>query len=216
MHPLNVTLDESLHNSRPGPPARRRSSLDNSQLAAADTFRHILSADLQDDEYNTTGAGGQRRLSLNVKLQNANTTFLAEICGGSSSGRRAKVDLDEDFHNSVHSKSKSRPFTKGKNYVSDNSATEGSHSNVDESDKNVANVMEDMSSSDESSLESDADTFCDASVQEQANKDYIRKDLGASVYWNGDSVALDDLNDDDFGDEKVVVEMIAEDLEEGE
>lgn len=197
MHPLDSSLDESLHTSRPGPPARRRSSLDNSQLAAAATFRQLMPD--EDDEFDEKTP--KRRLSLNAKLQNANTTFLAEM-SNSSSGR-PKVDLDADFHNSIHSASKPRSILKGSKaaYVSD---PEGS----------PTPLLADEDSS-ESSLESDCDSFCDASVQEPANREYIRKDLGASVFWN--SAANDgflDLEDEGnaaaFRGDEVVIEMMTD------
>ena len=38
---------------------------------------------------------------------------------------------------------------------------------------------------------SDYDSFCDASVQEQANKEYLIKDLGASCFWGGEASISD-------------------------
>ena len=40
-------------------------------------------------------------------------------------------------------------------------------------------------------FDSDCDSFCDASVQEQANKEYLIKDLGASCFWGGEASLSD-------------------------
>jgi hypothetical protein len=47
---------------------------------------------------------------------------------------------------------------------------------------------------------SDCDSFCDASVQEPANREYLQKDLGASCFWE---MSFSDLEDceDEGGDE---------------
>ena len=48
----------------------------------------------------------------------------------------------------------------------------------------------------QSSFDSDYDSFCDASVQEQANKEYLQTDLGASCFFEFDDKDLDITLDD--------------------
>lgn len=170
MHPLEKDMDESAHGKRPGPPPRRRSSLDNSSLAAAETFKQIL----QDAEDFKTILAPRRRLSLNAG-QTITPTFLAEM-----NKTRRTTDLDLEGHSSTHGPSSSSSPRK----VSDNS---DSSSFADTSPsapmKYYRYQNDDSDDSSESSLES-GDSFCDASVQEPANREYLRKDLGASCYWN--------------------------------
>jgi hypothetical protein len=186
MHPLDSSLDTSIH-ERPKPPARRRSSLDNSSLSAPDAFRQTLSAE-QQAEYRP---GRQRRLSLNAGPY-MNITFLA------TNSLRPRVDLDADFHDSQHSTT---------------------------ADKKSNTALDPQSNSAESSFDDDSSssggTFCDASVQEEANEEYLKKDLGASCFWSvGDASYMEDGEVDcefDQGElEKHLIEIIAEDgLESG-
>jgi len=173
MHPLETTLDESVHTAR-AHAAKRRSSLDNSCLAAAETFRHLV-PDCVDFTMSP-----RRRLSLNAMEQAKTTTFLA-----TNPDSRPKLDLDADFHNSIHS---SQAFLR---YANKSSHSAGTFSTA--SGFGVAGGDRDDGSIGGSSLESDADTFCDASVQEPANREYLRKDLGASCFWNSGDMGLSDF-----------------------
>jgi len=181
MHPLEVSLDESVHQTagRPGVP-RRRSSLDNSCLGAADTIRHII----PDNDVEISAP--RRRLSLCAK-QTLTTTFLA------STDSRPKLDLDADWHASNHSQQAMRGQKSGHSTATQATPSSGA---------------EDPS---ESSLESDADSFCDASVQEPANREYLRKDLGASCFWgsaDGCGFDFDEINPS--GKKPVATQIIAE------
>jgi hypothetical protein len=106
------------------------------------------------------------------------TTFLA------GTDHRPQMDLDLDWHSSVHEPEVSIPRRFGRDPSklagSENSnetlVTVDTESNADEISLN--------SSSDSSS---DCDSFCDASFQEPADKDYLQNNLGASCFWNSDS-----------------------------
>lgn len=180
MHPLEVSLDESSRynaSRRQGGEARRRSSLDNSCLGAALSFQHVIASTNNHDEEFAMSASPRRRLSLNGKETTA-VTFLATVC---QEENRPKLDLDADFHtNSVH---RSRPLS---------TPTKSGHSTTVSMSSNPSCSFGDNDDS-ESSLESDADSFCDASVQEPANKEYLRKDLGASCFIDGCFLDFNDI-----------------------
>ncbi|EEC44145.1 predicted protein [Phaeodactylum tricornutum CCAP 1055/1] len=161
---LDKDLDASLHSqSHHGQrPARRRSSLDNSCLAAPETFREYLFDIGQDDKDLERGPRERRRLSLNNRTSTT-TIFLA----GSPSTHRPKIDLDKDWHDSFHSKTPTDLLSSHHD-----SAT---------------------------SWDSDEDSFCDATEEEPANREYLRRDLGASCRWSDDG-----SEDFDFEDEEDV------------
>jgi hypothetical protein len=173
MHPLDSKLEES----RQMHYAKRRTSLDNSCLSAPETFRFALPYDENDCDFDDSP---RRRLSLNNAVS-ITTTFLAGAM--SHHGSREKQGLDVDFHSSVHgspsqrSRSKVPPLAESA-LLSPNAVSD------DGSD-----LEEDLSCG------SDCDSFCDASVQEPANREYLRRDLGASCFWNSiDSCSLGDSN----------------------
>ena len=163
MHPLEQTLDKSFH----GQPTqtRRRSSLDNSALSAENSFMSLgLFGDK--DDYHTSSK--QRRYSLN-SCENKPTLFLADL-----GPAREKEDLDLDCHNSGHSK-ECRYSSRFANKMDDGTG--------DTQNTSLISAL-DLS---ESSMESSSGTFCDAEEGEPANRSYLQRDLGASVFWYDDS-----------------------------
>jgi hypothetical protein len=216
-HPLEQTLDESFHRR---PPVRRRSSLDNSGLTAEGAVRERIasSQDSLDDDRMQKQRPKRRPSLTDVSVP---VTFLANMNGTS---HRPRVDLDEDLHSSAHnathlptpSKSnKQTTFAPATDLVSPSSCgSSPPHSN------DINNSHDNWSNSSTSSGDDGdgGDSFCDASVQEQANEEYIKTDLGASCFW---SEGPDDLADVEFqiDDEELqrhLVEIIAEEgLEEG-
>lgn len=155
MHPLAKALDASLHDNRHFAAAqRRRSSLDNSCLSAHETLRILLN----DEE--AFERARPRRLSLNHENR-ITVTFMAQ---SGASGHRKDGDLDLDHHVETIAKGMPKCF--------DNSAT----ISLEESEQQAADGSD-------SSMDSDCDTFCDASFQEPANKEYLQQDLGASCFW---------------------------------
>jgi hypothetical protein len=138
----------------------------------------------------------RRRLSLNNGVT-APTTFLAGPI--SSQGSRAKQELDSSLHES--------PAGVRTNVQ----ALRLTELPVIFSRISVSYDGDDTDNEDES-FDSDCDTFCDASVQEPANREYLRKDLGASCFWNSiNTCSLSDANEflDDI--ERNVDAMIHED-----
>jgi hypothetical protein len=231
-HPLESKLDESFHRKAP---ARRRSSLDNSNLSAEGAVKERLLVTIYGDEKRTQQ---HRRPSLSDGLT-VPITFLADSNGAT----RPKVDLDWDLHTSAHSRTKASTTSAAyqtqsllnRSTKSADTPASGSehdkdwamagHANTTSFNPRRANATD--SSDDESNYNSDLsshssdddDSFCDASVMEQANEEYIKQDLGASCFW---SDGPDDLADDelDFKDDdelqRNLVEIIAEEgLEEG-
>ena len=233
VHPLESKLDESFHRR---PPARRRSSLDNSNLSAEGAVKERLASardPLDDDDKKQNQ---QRRPSLSDGIT-IPITFLANANGVP----RPKVDLDMDLHTSAHSRTKgtvgggatlrrsllnrpSSPDSTGSG--SDNDDDIGCSILVAAVSPRKASATDDKEEVHDSGPDSDLsshssdddDSFCDASVMEQANEEYIKDDLGASCFW---SDGPDDLADVDFqiDDEELqrnLVEIIAEEgLEEG-
>lgn len=222
MHPLDTIIDDSHHCPR-RTVARRRSSLDNSCLAAPDAFRQIMMDSCgsdDDDDHRRSGDGcrkggrrsghRERRLSWNSAVSKP-TTFLAGPMTPSS--RPKKVELDADFHHSHHSP-KSNSCRGGSG-----GGSSGHAANLTNSPPIVSDAGEDDDDdssnddgnaddhSEEGSLDSDCDSFCDASFQEPANREYLRRDLGASCYWaSTDTCMLGDLDDEDFDEVECVVD----------
>jgi hypothetical protein len=191
MHPLDSKLEES----RQGHYAKRRTSLDNSCLSAPESFRYTLPYDASGCDFDDSP---RRRLSLNNEVS-VTTTFLAGPA--SHHGTREKQGLDVDFHSSVHgspsqlTRSKVPPLPESA-LLSPNAVSDGG-----------SDFEEDLSCG------SDCDSFCDASVQEPANREYLRRDLGASCFWNStDSCSLGGSNEYLGEMDKAVDSMI---LEEG-
>ena len=156
MHPLDSSLDTSFHHSEKERGARRRTSLDCQ--ASLDSVRVSLFENEDDHRFPR-----QHRLSLNNNITTT-TLFLA-----GNETRPKCVELDMDFHASTHSRASNRMSSK--------------HSGSLETQETL---ICDSDNDSESSLESECDSFCDASVEAPANKEYLRKDLGASC-WLGDS-----------------------------
>lgn len=166
MHPLDRSLDQSLHDKTHSHPTKRRSSLDNSCLASAESFQQILAL----PKHELTSPKHARRLSLNNSVS-VTTSFLAGVLE-----IRPKLELDLDFHSSVHSRT--APLRPGLSKLTNSESSNETFETAD-----TTNDAADMS--DEYSLDScsDCDSFGEASVHELANKDYIRNNLGASVFW---------------------------------
>lgn len=166
MHPLEKDIEKESEQFERKPPVRRRSSLDcTSSLDGVRTERYggDAAGTPTEDLYSRV----PRRLSLSNKVS-VPTTFLA------SSSSREKEDLDTDLHNSLHS-------------VSNHQYSEGGGSST-----NYSSKLGHPDWDDESSLEnSDMDSFGEASEGEEADKDYIRKDLGASCFFTDSSEELE-------------------------
>lgn len=162
MHPLAISLDSSVHKHiylhHDGPTKKRRTSLDNSCLSAAHASLQLLMNGSSDhsDEFEHTSR--PRRFSLNNESTIA-VTFLAGLCGN-----KQATDLDLDDHDDG--------YLKGGKQISSGTAE--------------TLTFDDNGSDSCFSWDSDCDSFCDASVQEPANKEYLQKDLGASCFWDID------------------------------
>mmetsp|Transcript_4142 Transcript_4142/g.8556 ORF Transcript_4142/g.8556 Transcript_4142/m.8556 type:complete len:304 (-) Transcript_4142:218-1129(-) len=215
VHPLNQVIDVSFHLPKNEP--RRRTSLDNSSLLMSslntdDSFMALLP---DDEKAEWEKSSKERRLSLGNKMEAMNTTFLADL-DSSSSANKQKVDLDLDWHSSLHSTSnnnhnnnhihshshggihkhgvrrKQSTHSKASETIKTSSIKSSSYSSEEEG---IAEVDDSSSSSDADSFEddddSDCDSFCDASIGEPANRNYLRRDLGASVVWGSDDGSVD-------------------------
>ena len=175
MHPLNEIIDTSFH--RPRKLERRRSSLDNSSLAAPECFAAAL---LSEDEKDEFAQEKTRRLSLGSKLEETNTTFLAKINSSKHTTNEQRRDLDSDRHDSHHNPATSR-------------CPQSSHSKATANTASFSSDDDDSASSDndhESIVDhdfSDCDSFCDASTEEPAIRAYLRSDSCASSMWSDDS-----------------------------
>lgn len=169
---------------------RRRTSLDNSCLSASDTFAVLIS---EDDKSEFTQK--ERRLSLGSKLE-VTITFLA-VNTTPEQVKENKRDLDEDGHGSIHIPVKGRPSSHSKtSKASDTINTSSYSSMVLESESEDSESEE--NSVDDDDDESDCDSFCDASVGEPANRQYLRSDLGGSVMCSDDSWDNGDFLQDSF------------------
>lgn len=167
MHPLEAGMsDNHNHSSRSGPPARRRTSLDNSSLAAPDSFKQFL-MDSEDDDYHEKPL--RRRLSLN-NHDTTTPTFLAEL----RPKKAHSTELDLDLHSSSHHGVSYQNGTAVPSLLGGGMAGGGLLGGDDSSE----------------CLESDDDSFCDASIQDQADHEYIQTDLGASCFFQGDDASF--------------------------
>jgi hypothetical protein len=184
MHPLDHSLDENFHQPKF---QRRRSSLDNSCLGAAQSS--LLSFGSDDSE----GTRRLRRLSLNNTTATI-PTFLAEL-----SVRPKSKDLDMDWHESVHSRtSMAASSTHNSPTAAAAAATTAGGGGVLRHSMASTNISFASSEGSESSMDDDSDgedSFCDASAEEPANRIYLRKDLGASCFWSDDSMDEVDVQD---------------------
>jgi hypothetical protein len=187
MHPLDSSLDASLHGRRSRTP--RRSSLDNAAIAcredliglvsrsssnssnwmgqwyhysSSDEDIYASSADEMDYGYSSGRRNsGPRRLSLN-NCTSMNTTFLASTNYTVSTADKSDLDMDWHLEAKVNI------------------------TNSDDSGSSVPtlNAEENLDDDDD---DDDMDSFCDAEGAEPANQEYMRKDLGASCIWNDSS-----------------------------
>jgi hypothetical protein len=187
MHPLGQTLDESFHQPKE---QKRRSSLDNSCLSAAESF-YTLIQDIGEYELSYPQRQRIRRLSLN-NSESMPITFLADLLP-----RAPKKELDEDFHSSSHRAGE------GDRYQSSQSTKleDGSGETEDTS------AMDSMIELSESSMDDDddddsCDSFCDAEESEPANSAYLRKDLGASCFLDDDMYG--DMEESEEDEEKIL------------
>jgi hypothetical protein len=196
MHPLDAKFDESGQAHY----AKRRTSLDNSCLSAPETFRFTLPYDASGYDFDDSP---RRRLSLNNEAT-VTTTFLAGPA--SHHGPREKQGLDVDLHSSIHGSPSQLnrprvPPLPTSALLSPSSVSDGG-----------SDFEDDLSGG------SDCDSFCDASVQEPANREYLRRDLGASCFWNSiDSCSLGGSSDYLDEMDKALDSMIVEEgLEKGD
>lgn len=161
---------------------KRRSSLDNSCLAACDSFHQVLP-----EEHHNYSSPKHRRLSLDHRKA-VNANFLASADG---SENRPKLELDLDLHSSMHSKTSPSRHSYRASLPSKLTNSESSNETFETVDtENDADII-----SDEYSLDScsGCDSFGEASVHELANKDYLRNNLGESVFWASNASLSGDL-----------------------
>ncbi|KAL7570042.1 hypothetical protein ACA910_017081 [Epithemia clementina (nom. ined.)] len=202
MHPLDQTIETSFH--RPRIVERRRSSLDNSSLAAPESFAALLLFPREEQEDYARKA--PRRLSLGTKLEVTNTTFLAMSSNKKRrNGDEKTKDLDSDRHESNHNPTSSTSRTPRSSHSKDtvNTALFSSDEESTVDHEEELSEADDDDDDDEDSLDdsSACDSFCDASAEEPANRTYLRTELGASVMWGDDSAdCLDFLHDSWRGD----------------
>jgi hypothetical protein len=195
MHPFDCSLDTSFHKHSHQPHHQRkqarRSSLDNGCFYDKHDLMSIASASLDDSSHGSRAALPRRR-SLNTALV-IPTTFLAS----STAPKVNKItsDLDLDCHIWVNESPQ--------NYNNNNKALYPSSHHT----KPVAmEVTDDEQDSDRRHNEScgstdfdpNEDSFCEASFAEQANKEYMMRDLGASCFLDDDM--LHDMDDDKVDD----------------
>jgi hypothetical protein len=204
--------------------------LDNSNLSAEGAVKERLASAR---DAHGAEAKQQRRPSL-IDGITLPITFLANANGIT----RPKVDLDMDLHTSAHSRTKQMTGGQRQSFLQRSSSPETTGTSTDHEDnsespaytavsvpvnaqRNKTNEDDDVSGkdSDLSSHDSDDDdSFCDASVMEQANEEYIKRDLGASCFWSDgpDDLADVDFEIDDDELQRNLVEIITEEgLEEG-
>lgn len=134
-----------------------------------------------------------RRLSLNNHTR-ISISFLA-----SGHLKRMHSDLDMDNHKSDHA-----PQHGDAKKLSSTGTT-----------------AEDVSEGDSTLSYDDCDSFCDASVQQEADKDYLRRDLGASCIWDDTTVdtglveELEEMSLDSVPEDICEVDEDDEEAEEG-
>jgi hypothetical protein len=203
MHPLQVSLDTSQHDFGHEAAAKRRMSLDNSCLSAHESLRILLqwqnnNHDPDDYCYDDTNRNNSiihhknnnnnnshrqpRRYSLTHKIHTT-ATFLAGTAPPPKKG-----DLDLDCHSSTHTKTNVDNHHHHSSSKVHSLLLESSH------DTSCDDDSEELSETDlfDNHSDSDCDSFCNASFQEPANKEYLMTDLGASCFWGGDA-SLSDL-----------------------
>lgn len=187
MHPLDSSLDASLHGHRgsgEGRQARRRTSLDNGYLASTDLMMLASSNANGLEKYNShlnEYCQRPRRLSLN-NCTAMNTTFLTSVNYNVSTA--TKNDLDRDFHSWLDESSYA--MTKSSSHSRISKAN-----SLDLSKKGAATAQAVVSDIDGTSSSGDGgsqcDSFCEATGAEPANREYMMQDLGASCFWDDDA-----------------------------
>jgi len=206
MHPLDSSLDASLHN-QPRVPMRRRTSIDNGCLATnGELMLKLISSNSSADHDDHSNTRRPRRLSLN-NVNALPTTFLA---GLNTKLASIKTDLDIDCHSSLHenrhngagSRLSSQHSSRGGGGGGGGAVTSGHLRRgrpMDESCKSsTSKKVEPMAVSDDNDSFGDhyyggdtscddSDSFCDASYAEPANQEYIQQDLGASCLWDDEN-----------------------------
>jgi len=221
MHPLDSSLDASLHDQPYKRRAiRRRSSIDNGCLVASNDdliLKLMVSNNSVDENHHSPLARLPRRRSLN-NVNAMPTTFLA----GYSGSKATKGDLDLDCHSSLHESRQAIALAANNNNngsssygsstklmssfswdanISHGNASSNNNSNCHEATTPTAvsddNVSVDNKYNDDD-YDDDDDSFCDASYAEPANQEYIQKDLGASCIWNDDVDDNDNIYDPQF------------------
>lgn len=167
--------------------SKRRISLDNSSLIS--TTKIELFVGLLPDDEKSEFEKKERRLSLGDNLAETfiNTTFLTRL---DFSAKQPKRDLDVDCHSSDHGPSHHGSANRTRKQSSHSKASQPDTINTSSysSEEDVADADDD-SMKDDDDDDSDCDSFCDASIGEVANGQYLRRDLGGSVsvLWSDDS-----------------------------
>lgn len=134
------------------------------------------------DEEDEKESNQPRRLSLNNHAR-ITISFLA-----SGHLKRTHGDLDMDYHKSEHAPGDAKKLS-----------STGTTADVSDGDDD-----------DDSTLSyDDCDSFCDASVQQEADKDYLRRDLGASCIWD-DTTTVDTRLVEEL--EEMSLDSVPEDL----
>lgn len=168
MHPLAIIIDAEFHphhHSSSSNNFRRRTTIDNSCLSANESLRILLQNEDNCDANNVDMTMHKnhlrkRRYSLNQNIRIA-ITFLAGI----NPAYHKRYDLDDDCHDHQEGEDSSK-----------------SNTNIRAS--RIAELaLADLGNEGDSS-DDDCDSFCDASVQDQANQEYLQAELGRSCFWD--------------------------------
>lgn len=202
MHPLDSSLDTSLHD-QPRAPMRRRTSIDNGCLATnGELMLKLISSNDNADHEDHRHTQRPRRLSLN-NVNALPTTFLA---GLNTKLASIKTDLDMDCHSSIHesrhnasasrvsSKHNSRGGAAASGHLRHGRSMDESHkSSIRRQQAEPIAVSDDNESLGDrvyGDSDDDSDSFCDASYAEPANQEYIQRDLGASCLWDDENIFI--------------------------
>lgn len=153
-----------------GTTTRRRLSLDNSCLQPSENSGHLYNS--VQDHYKEEECENETMVGImmmgdedrrpkprrRLSLNNRTSANSTFLASLSPKTSRTTSDLDHDLHDSLHSSS------------------------------HVVPMSTTSSCPDDDTFSDSEDSFCQASVAEPANRDYLRKDLGASCFWHEEDV----------------------------